>query len=166
MILNLCKNYLMFCARLDDGIFIKALLSASFNPSNSKHFLGLKLETFLGTLEPTCLNGRNPCHFIRKLINDSWQENSTVHSTPTNLFMTVRMYQVPWFPLTLRLEYLALVNNSPYWLVIQWFLSMFDINKFIHIDRIAQGKDVDKDLAVLYSVIMDSFQWLQPSFWI
>ena len=43
---------------------------------------------------------------------------------------------------------------------------MFNINKFIHIDIIAQGKDVDEDLAVLYSVIMDSFQWLQSSFWI
>ena len=43
---------------------------------------------------------------------------------------------------------------------------MFDINKFIHIDRIAQGEDVDEDLAVLCSMIMDGFQWLHPSFWI
>ena len=30
---------------------------------------------------------------------------------------------------------------------------MFDINKFIHIGRIAQGKDVDEYLAVIYSVV-------------
>ena len=129
VIIHFCKNYILFCAQLDDGIFIKSLLLASFNPSTPKHSLGLKLETFLGTLEPTCLNGRHPCHLIRKFINVSWQYNSTVHSTPTNLFMNVRMYQVPWFPLTLRVEYLTLVNNSPHWLVIQWFLFMFDINK-------------------------------------
>ena len=167
MILHFCKNYLLFCAQLDDGRFIKALLSASFNPSTPKHFLGLKLETFLGTLEPACLNGRNPCHLLRKFINVSWQENYTVHLTLTNLFMTVRMYQVPWFPLTLKVEYLALVNNSPYWLLIQWFLSMFDINKFIHIGRIAQGKDVDEDLAVLWSWIILSdcslHFWIQSS---
>jgi len=129
MIFDFCKNYLLLCAQVDDGRFITALFSASFNPSTPKNFMGLKLETFLSTLEPTCLNGRNPCHFLRKFINVSWKQNSTVHLTPTNLFMTVRMYQVPWFPLTLRVEYLALVNNSPHWLVIQWFLSMFDINK-------------------------------------
>ena len=135
------------------GDFIKALFSANFNPSTPKHFLDLKLETFLGTLEPACLNGRPPCHLLRKFINVSWKANSAFHSTPTNLFMAVRiLYQVPWFPLTLRVEYLALVNNSPYWLVIQWFLSMFDINKFLHIVRIAQGKDVDEYLIVLYSV--------------
>ena len=156
MILHFCKNYLLFWAQLDDGRFIKALLSASFNPLTPKHFLGLNLETFLGTLEPACLSGRYPCHCLRKFINASLQENSTFHSTPTNLFMTIRMYQVPWFPLTLRVEYLALVNNSPYWLVIQWFLSMFDIKKFIHIGRIAQRKDVDEDLVVLYSVMIDS----------
>ena len=166
MILHFCKNYLLFCARLDDGRFIKVILSASFNPSTSKHFLGLKLETFLGTLEPACLNRRHPCHLLRKFINVSWKDNSTAHSTTTNIFMIVRMYQVPWFPLTLRVEYLALVNTSPHWLVIQWFLSMFDINKFIHIGRISPGKDMDEDLAVLYSMIMDSSQWLQPSFWI
>ena len=107
------KNYLLLCAQLDDGRFIKALLSASFNPLTPKHFLGLKLETFLGTLEPTCLNGRHPCHLLSKFINVYWKENYIVQSTPTNLFMTVRMYQVPWFPLTLRVEYIALVNNSP-----------------------------------------------------
>ena len=89
------QKYIFFYAQLDDGIFIKALLSASFNPSASKHFMGLKHETFLGTLEPACLNGRNPCHMLRKFIDVSWKENSTVHSTPTNLFMTVRMYQIP-----------------------------------------------------------------------
>ena len=89
------QKYLLFFAQLDDGIIIKALLLASFNPSTSKHFLGVKLETFLGTLEPACLNGRNPFHLLRKSINVSWKVNSTVHSTSTNLFMTVRMYQVP-----------------------------------------------------------------------
>ena len=166
VILHFYNKYLLFCAQLDDGRFIKALLSTSFNPLTPKHFLGLNLETFLGTLEPACLNGRNPCHLLRKFINVSWQDNSIVHSTPTNLFMTVGMYRVPWFPLTLKVEYLALVNNSSHLLVIQWFLSMFNINKFIHIDRIEKGKDVDEDLAVLYSMIMDSSQWLQPSFWI
>ena len=158
------KNYFLFCIQLDDGIFIKALLSASFNPSTPKHFLGLKLETFLGTLEPACLNRRHPCHLLRKFINVSWQVDYAVHLTPTNLFMTVRMYQVPWFPLTLTMEYLALVNKSPDWLVIQWFLSMFDIKKFIHIGRIAQGKGMDENLPVLCSVIMDSSQWLHPSY--
>ena len=89
------QKYILFCAQLDDGRFIKSLLSASFNPLTPKNFLGLKLETFLGTLELECLNGRHPYHLLRKFINVSWQENSIVHSTPTNLFMIAGMYRMP-----------------------------------------------------------------------
>ena len=88
------KNILL-CSQLDDGRFIKALLAVSFNPSTSKKFMGLKLETILGSLEPACLNGRDIYHFLSNSINVSWQVNYTVHSTPTNLFMIVSMYQVP-----------------------------------------------------------------------
>ena len=92
---SVLQNYLLFCAQLDDGRFISYSPFSKFQPINSKTLSSLKLETFLGTLEPACLNGWHPCHSIMEFINVCWQENSTINLTPTNLFMTPRMYQVP-----------------------------------------------------------------------
>jgi len=39
----------------------------------------------------------------------------------------------------------SLVKNIHHWLVIQWFISMFDFNKFIHIDRIVPSLGFGED---------------------
>ena len=130
-VVSLCW-FLILCiiivlASVDVG-FLKAHLLIGLIPSTTTHYLRLRLEKVYGTWEPACLNGKYPCHLIRKFINVSWQKNSTIHLTSTNPFMAHRMYLVPWFPLTSKVGYLALVNDPLYWSVIQRVLLMFDIN--------------------------------------
>ena len=125
--LILCNlQIIVVLASVDVGL-LKAHLPIGLIPLTIAHYLGLRLEKVYGTWEPTCLNGRYPCHLLRKYINVSWWMNSIVHSTSTNLFMTNRMYLVPWFSLTSKVGNLGLVNDRPQWLLIQWFLLMLDI---------------------------------------
>ena len=126
--LILCNLQIIVVLASVDVRFLKAHIPIGLIPSTTTHYLGLRLEKVYGTWEPACLNGRYPCQLLRKFINVSWKKNYTIHSTSTNLFMACRMYLVPWFPLTSKVGYLALVNDPPQWLVIQWILLMVDIN--------------------------------------
>lgn len=126
--LILCNLQIIVVLTLVDVGFLKAHLPIGLIPSTTTHYLGLRLEKVYGTWDPACLNGRYPCHLLRKFINVSWQKNSTVHLTSTSPFMAGRMYLVPWFPLTSKVGYLTLVKDPPQWSVIQWLLLMFDIN--------------------------------------
>ena len=131
-------------ASIDVG-FLKAYLPINFVPSTSTNYLGSRFRVRYGTWERACFNGRHPYHFLRKFINISWQNNFTIHSTSTNPFMAGRMYLVPWFPLASKVGYLALVNDPPYWSIIQWVLLLLASMPFIHIWKIAQWIVADED---------------------
>ena len=117
---------------LNDVGFLKAHLSTSLSPSTSAPHLGYRLEFILSTWRLAWLNGNFSCWQSWEFINVPWSSDLQVARHQHIYSHFARCTWVPWHSLTSLVSYLALVNDIHQWLVIQWFLFMLDLEKYIH----------------------------------